>query len=88
MDNHWRNTQRPARFFSMDARSISFLLVFLVHARIWTFVLAVVVMAIFAFLERRGLTFESALRSFRCNLLGKVRPANHRRAKRRWIDYG
>lgn len=88
MDNHWRNTQRPARFFSLDARAIAPLLLFLVHAKLWTFALAVIMMFVFWFLERRGLTFEASLRAFRCWILGSNRPANNRRSGRRWIDYG
>ena len=88
MDIHWRNTQRPVRFFMLDARAFLALLLFLVHARLWTFILAVVVMITFWILERRGLTFESSLRAFRCWILGRRRPATSRRTARRWIDYG
>lgn len=88
MDQHWRNTQKPARFFALDARAVSALLLFMIHARLWTFILAVVVMFVFWFLERHGLTFEASLRALRCWFLGRRRPANRRRAFRRWIDYG
>ncbi len=88
MDIHWRNTQKPARFFFLDARAFLAILLFLAHARLWTFVLAIFIMLVFWIMERRGLTFDSALRAFRCWLLGIRRPANSRRAKRRWIDYG
>lgn len=87
-DVHWRNTQKPARFFALDARAFLAILLFLVHARLWTFILALTVMAMFWLLERRGLTFEASLRAFRAWILGARRPANHRRAIRRWIDYG
>ena len=88
MDIHWRNTQKPARFFFLDARAFLAILLFLVHARLWTFVLAIILMLIFWALERQGLTFESALRALRSWFLGSRRPANSRRAIRRWIDYG
>ena len=88
MDIHWRNTQRPVRFFMLDARAFLAIALFLVHARLWTFVLAILAMVAFWFLERRGLTFESSLRAFRCWILGKRRPANHRQSTRRWIDFG
>jgi len=88
MDIHWRNTQKPARFFALDARAFVAILVFLLHARLWTFVLALTIMLAFWFLERRGLTFEASLRALRSWILGKKRPANQRRAIRRWIDYG
>lgn len=88
MDSHWRNTQKPARFFALDARAFFAILLFLLHARLWTFILAIVVMFGFWILERQGLTFESALRAFRSWILGRNRPASNRRIIRRWIDYG
>ena len=88
MDIHWRNTQKPARFFALDARAFVAILLFLVHARLWTFLLALVIMLLFWILERRGLTFEASLRAFRSWTLGRVRPANQRRAIRHWIDFG
>lgn len=87
MDIHWRNTQKPIRFFFMDARAFAAFLFFLVHARLWTFVTVVAVMIVFWVMERRGLTFFSALRAFRSWLLGRRRPANSRRAVRRLVDY-
>ena len=87
VDIHWRNTQKPARFFFLDARAFVAILLFLVHARMWTLILAVVLMMVFYIFERRGLTFESALRAMRCWFLGTKRPATNRRLIRRWIDY-
>lgn len=88
MDTHWRNTQKPARFFMLDARAFAALFLFLIHARLWTLAFAGIVMLIFWLLEQRGLTFESSLRAFRSWILGIRRPANHRRSIRHWIDYG
>jgi intracellular multiplication protein IcmT len=88
MDIHWRNTQKPARFFMLDARAFIAIFLFLVHARLWTFIFAIFVMALFLVLERRGLTFESSLRAFRAWVVGIRRPANHRRGIRRWTDFG
>ena len=87
MDIHWRNTQKPARFFMFDARAFMAVLLFLAHARISTFIIAIVTMLVFWLLERRGLTFDSALRAFRRWFLGSRRPANSRRAIRHWTDY-
>lgn len=88
IDIHWRNTQKPARFFFLDARAFMAVVVFLIHARLYTFILAVSIMFIFWLVERRGLTFDSALRAFRRWLLGIRRPANNGQARRYWIDYG
>ncbi|MDD5585657.1 MAG: IcmT/TraK family protein [Alphaproteobacteria bacterium] len=88
MDIHWRNTQKPARFFFLDARAFLAILFFLMHARLWTFVLVLAVMFSFWLFERHGLTFDAALRAIRCWFVGIRRPANSGRACRRWVDYG
>ncbi|MDP9127430.1 MAG: IcmT/TraK family protein [Pseudomonadota bacterium] len=88
MDIHWRNTQKPARFYILDARSFAALFLFLIHARLWTFILAILTMIVFWLLEQRGLTFEASLRGIRSWIFGQRRPSNSRRAIRHWIDYG
>lgn len=87
IDIHWRNTQKPARFFVLDARAFIAFMVFMVHARTWTLVIAIVVMIFFWILERYGLTFDASLRAIRCWFFGKKRPANARYARRRWTEY-
>lgn len=88
MDIHWRNTQKPVRFFFLDARGLLGFLLFLFHARDWTFIVAAFLILFFWFLERKGLTFEASIRAFRSWILGATRPANSRRARRRLVDYG
>ena len=88
MDLHWRNTQKPARFFAVDARAFAAVFLFLVHARLWTLALAIVVMIVFWFFERRGLTFEAALRAMRAWVLGVNRPGILKKYKRNWTDFG
>ena len=72
----------------LDARAFSAIFLFLVHARLWTFVLAIVVMIIFWIFERRGLTFEAALRAMRAWLLGSRRPETVATRRRKWVDFG
>ena len=88
MDLHWRNTQKPARFFAFDARAFAAIFLFLVHARLWTFSLAIAVMILFWLLERRGLTFEAALRGLRAWILGRSRPGILKKKNRGWVDFG
>ena len=88
MDWHWRDTMRPARFFQFDARVSFFIVLLLVHARIWTFLLLLAVLGVFGLLERKGLSFPSALRAFRVWLIGKERPAWIYTKKRNLIDTG
>lgn len=88
MEVHWRDSQKPIRFFMLDARSFLSVVLFLFHARLWTLVMALIVMVIFWIMEQRGLTFEASLRAIRCWILGRYRPANSRHAARRLKDFG
>ncbi len=87
MDIHWRNTQKPVRFLFLDARAFFGIILFLVHARTWVFVLVCFYIFMFWMFEKRGLSFEAALRAIRCWLLGRRRPANSRRAIRHMVDF-
>jgi len=88
VDIHWRNTQKPVRFFFLDARAFVGILFYLVHARVWTFCLVLASTVVFMLFERHGLTFASALRAIRAWILGAHRPATSRFSRRRWTDYG
>ncbi|MGB9152420.1 MAG: IcmT/TraK family protein [Alphaproteobacteria bacterium] len=88
MDTHWRNTQKPARFFMFDARSSASVFLFLIHARAWTFSIVIITLLFFWVMERRGLTFESALRTIRIWFLGRRRPATLHGRRRHWVDFG
>lgn len=86
---HWRNTMRPVRFFQLDARAaIVFLAMLPFWARPFAWILMISSTALFLFLERRGLTFPSALRAFRTWLLGPKRPAWISMRRKRLVDYG
>jgi intracellular multiplication protein IcmT len=85
---HWRNTMRPVRFFGLDARAAIPFFLLLVYFRPITLFLTVVSTVLFVALEKRGLTFPSALRSFRSWLNGQSRPAWVSGRRRRFIDNG
>jgi intracellular multiplication protein IcmT len=85
---HWRNTMKPVRFFQFDARSVIFLLLVLVHARLWTLYLLIGVNIIFWILERRGLSFAAALRALRLWFTGPYRPAWVYTRRRKFHDTG
>lgn len=88
-DSHWRNTMKPTRFFfGIDARAALPLLLLMIHFRTWTVVLVISVMALFYWLEQRGLSFESALRAGRLWIVGPKRPRNLLAQKQRWLDFG
>ncbi len=75
MDLHWRNTMKPARFFAVDARSAIAILLVLVHARYYTFAIAIIAMVVFWIVERLGYRFEAALRALRNWFVAPDRPA-------------
>lgn len=68
---HWRDSARPARFFIVDAQAAFPLLLFLVHIKIWTFVIAVLTMLFFTTLNRFGFSVVVFLRFARAFLAGK-----------------
>lgn len=88
MDIHWRNSQKPVRFFMLDARAFIGVLFLLLHFRMWVLTLCVVAMAFFWGFEQRGLAFGAALRAVRSWLIGRSRPANVPRAAHQYIDNG
>ncbi len=69
-DAHWRDSARSARLWIIDARAAFPIFIFLVHIRVWTFVVALVVMAFFGALERYGFTLIVFLRWLRTVLAG------------------
>ncbi|HEY1097011.1 MAG TPA: IcmT/TraK family protein [Alphaproteobacteria bacterium] len=86
--SHWRNTARPARFFGVDARACLVVLLFLVHIRVWTLVLMVVVLALSFILERFGMTLPVAMRRVRLFCAGPYRRALVKSSTRRFTDRG
>lgn len=85
---HWRNSMRPVQFFTVDARAAIPFCLLLVYARPVTLFLAVVSTIIFMALEKRGLTFPSAIRNFRSWFNGPKRPAWVSMRRRKFVDFG
>ncbi|PZP57322.1 MAG: type IV secretion protein IcmT [Micavibrio aeruginosavorus] len=85
---HWRNSMRPIRFFALDARAAMPLCFLLPFPRWSTLILAVSVIIFFVFLEKRGLTFPSAMRSIRGLIFGDRRPALMTFKYRKLKDFG
>ena len=67
IEAHWRDSARIPRFFLIDARAAFPLLLFLLHIRVWSFLLALVAMAL---LERYGFSVTVFLRWLRTVLAG------------------
>ncbi len=85
---HWRDTARPVRFMTVDARASFPFLLFLMHMRMWTLMFALTVILVFFLLERRGLSMPVALRRFRVLILGNHRPVHPKVKKHEFLDRG
>lgn len=70
LQGHWRDSARKVRFFGIDAR-ISFLLFFfLIHIKLWTFILSLSGIIFFVLIERFGFSLIVFLRVCRGLLAG------------------
>lgn len=70
MEGHWRDTARSAKFFIIDAKAAFPFLLFLMHIRMWTFVLACVATLFFTMLARWGFTVAVFGRWLRSSIAG------------------
>ncbi|MCF8495680.1 MAG: IcmT/TraK family protein [Alphaproteobacteria bacterium] len=85
---HWRNTMQPVRFFGFDARAALPLPLLLVYVRWSTILLTILTLIVFRQLERRGMTFPSAMRNLRSWIIGKDRPGWYLFQRKRFRDFG
>lgn len=67
---HWRDSARTAKFFFIDAKAAFPIFLFLMHIRLWTFIIAVAIMVFFTLLNRFGYSVEVFFRIFRSFLSG------------------
>ncbi len=71
----WRDVARTPRFYFMDAWSALPILIFLMHMRLWTFLLSLVWIAFFIVLEKFKFTVPVFFRWLRATLAGPLRSA-------------
>ena len=72
---HWRDSARSPRFFVVDATATFPLLLFLLHMRMWTFLLAIGFIVFFMILERFKFTVPIFKRWVSATLAGNHRVA-------------
>lgn len=70
---HWRDSARVPRFFFIDGFSAIPLFLFLLHIRLWTFILAGCICLFFAVLNRFGFTLPVFIRWLRSFIAGNER---------------
>ena len=75
MAGHWRDSARTPRFYFIDGRAAFPMVAFLLHIRLWTFILAVMATTFFSLLERYGFSMAVFLRWFRGFLGGRRKMA-------------
>jgi len=83
----WYQTYKPARFFMMDAKAGVPLIMVLLHFKTYTVIPAFFWVALFWFLDRRGMNVTSAFRAARSWVIGDIRPAKGAFKVRGRIDY-
>ena len=88
MNWHWRNAMRPVRFFIFDVKAVIPFFMALFYLRYSTLILCAVVTTFFYILEKKGLTFDAALRSARVFIFGEIRYGQVKFRYRRMKDYG
>ena len=72
---HWRDSARSVRFFIWDGKTAFPMLLFLLHIRLWTFIVAVLAMLFFTVLNRYGFSVIVFLRWFRSLIAGRRKTA-------------
>ena len=78
---------RPVRFYFMDARLLTLLVLWLFVPAWWTTAAVVVAVAALRVAEARGYRLHAAIRAVRARSAGE-RPALHARRVRRFVDFG
>ncbi len=72
---HWRDSARRPKFFTIDAYATFPFLLFLLHIRLWTFILAICTVIFFGTIEKFGFTVPVFLRWLRAFLAGNLKTA-------------
>lgn len=86
---HWRDTMRPIRFFMFDWRAFIPWPIWIFNITSLRLLLLVIAFTLtFWALERRGWTFDVAMRKLRSWLAGPERPAVSPTRPRRLVDTG
>lgn len=86
---HWRDSMKITRFFSFDARAGLVMIPIFFNLFSWKiWLMTFFVLSFFHVLEKKGLTFPAAIRSFRTLCVGKERPGLLGVHHRSFRDFG
>lgn len=79
--NEWYNTARNPKFFIVDAKFGIFIIIFLTHIRIYTFLMLVVAFIFLFILEQNKINFKTFLKITREFFSGKIKKIRKRTKK-------
>lgn len=71
--NKWFHTSKPVKFIMVDYKVSFFLLLFMLHMRLYTFLILVVIFCICYILELNKLSLVNAVKRLRLILGGSIR---------------
>lgn len=74
-DASWRDSARFPKFFIFDSRAVFPLMLWLLHFKVWTFIVAILAMGFFSLLLRFGFTVNTFLRWVRTTIAGRRKAA-------------
>lgn len=80
----WRDTGKTVRFFGVDGRAASGLVLVLLHLSFTTLIISALLMVVFSTLERFDYTLPNAARKLRIIISGKKKRAVHPFLRRRY----
>ncbi len=86
--NVWRETQREPRFFFVDARIFPFVVLAILHVRLWTVIVLIATGILFVGLEARGIRPGRLHRHILTALRGPVIHARHPSHYRQYYNPG
>ncbi len=85
---YWRESHKQPRFLLFDSRLVAVLFLTIMHIRMWTIVLSIVMILVLWFFERKGVSPDSILRFLRARLVGRKRSARGLHYERSAVDFG
>lgn len=83
----WRETHKPGKFLIFEGRVVIVLLLMVMHIRPWTITLALFVMGVLWYFDRKGVSADSILRYLRARIVGRKRSARGVHAERVAVDF-
>lgn len=67
---HWRDSARPVKFFIWDGKAVFPILLFFLHMKLWTLIVALLAVSFFTIINRYGFTPMVFLRWLRATVAG------------------